>query len=146
MSTFLDTPLAARRETAFHSLAPDRADGSFRLAVIRPTPTTAVIEVAGELDVATAPRLAHLLGPRLASALRTVVIDLSAVTSLDAAGLSVLAHAHHQAAITGRALKLITGPDRVNRLLVNSGLETVLAWHAPDQHGFTALAGQKTGA
>ncbi|KFU80309.1 anti-anti-sigma factor [Amycolatopsis lurida] len=133
MSTFLESPPAKHHArtspgrppaTGTASVRSPDPGGSLRLTVIRPDPATAVIEVGGELVAATAPRLAHLLGPRLTSALRTVVIDLSAVTSLDTIGLGVLVHAWHQAAVTGRALKLVTGPGGVKRALENAGLDT----------------------
>ncbi|MFE6616395.1 STAS domain-containing protein [Amycolatopsis sp. NPDC057786] len=133
MSTFLEAPPAAHRTrtspsqvpaTRTASFPPPDPGGSLRLTVTRPDPTTAVIEVEGELVAATAPRLAHLLGPRLTSTLRTVVIDLSAVTFLDSTGLRVLVHARHQAAVTGRTLELITGPGAVQRALENIGLKT----------------------
>ncbi|WP_158633270.1 STAS domain-containing protein [Amycolatopsis sp. WAC 04182] len=128
MSTFLESPPAAHRDrttpTRTTSFPQPDPGGSLRLTVTRPDPATAVIAVDGELVAATAPRLAHLLGPRLTSALRTVVIDLSAVTFLDTTGLGVLVHAWHQATITGRTLKLITGPGGVERALESAGLDT----------------------
>ncbi|MFD6067808.1 MULTISPECIES: STAS domain-containing protein [Amycolatopsis] len=132
MSTFLEAPPATHRARTSPGRAPSTRTtsvrspdpgGSLRLTVIRPDPATAVVEVGGELVAATAPRLAHLLGPRLTSALRTVVIDLSAVTFLDTAGLGVLVHAWHQATVTGRVLKLITRPGGVKRALENAGLD-----------------------
>jgi anti-sigma B factor antagonist len=97
----------------------------------------AVIEVGGELDAATAPRLAELLIPRLASTLRNVVLDLSAVTFLGVAGLSVLIHAHHQGRAHGCRLRLLTGPHCVNRALHIAGLDDEFACHPIPSAGRT---------
>lgn len=68
-----------------------------RLQVRRPTPDTAVVVIAGELDRSTAPRLAELLTSRLRGTLRRLVLDLSEVDTLDTEGASVLAVAELRA-------------------------------------------------
>jgi anti-anti-sigma factor len=100
-----------------------------RLTTVRATRTATVVVVAGEVDLVTAPRLAALLEPRLASTLPTLVIDLTAVTFLGAAGLHVLANAHQRASLAGRTLRVITGPSCVNRTLDITGLSNDIACH-----------------
>ncbi|MEU7785023.1 STAS domain-containing protein [Amycolatopsis sp. NPDC049159] len=63
----------------------------------RPESGTAVVEVGGDLDAAGAPRLAELLEARANSTLRRLVIDLTEVGFLSAAGLSALEHGYLRA-------------------------------------------------
>ncbi|NKQ52155.1 STAS domain-containing protein [Amycolatopsis sp. K13G38] len=94
-----------------------------RLRVTRPTLDTAVISAHGELDATTAPRLSELLMSRLRGNLRTVVVDLSTVEFLAAAGISVLVRANLLARSRGIALRIHTGRNRfVTRPLTLTGL------------------------
>jgi anti-anti-sigma factor len=82
----------------------------------------AVVHVAGELDASTAPDLRAALDSPSEQAPTTLVIDLSAVTFLGAAGLSVLIAAQRRADDTQHTLALITGPHCVERILHVTGL------------------------
>ena len=80
-----------------------------------------VIQVAGELDAATADRLAQ----RLAASPPVRVIELSAVTFIDAAGLRVLLAA--AASGNGDGRPQLRAPSRsVVRLLEITGVAGVL--------------------
>jgi anti-anti-sigma factor len=92
-----------------------------RLTLTRPVPATAVITVAGELDLLTAPRLAELVTAQAATAVRTLVVDLSAVTFLGCAGIGALARAQCDLRATGRELRVVTGSGRADRTLRLTG-------------------------
>ncbi|SEP50872.1 STAS domain-containing protein [Amycolatopsis saalfeldensis] len=68
------------------------AVGQLRLHVRRPSPGAAVIEVAGELDLATAPRLAEVVESRIRSTVGVVIVDLGRTTFLAVSGLRTLHH------------------------------------------------------
>lgn len=77
----------------------------------------AVVAVAGELDIASAPLLAWHLS-ELASRLRTrVVLDLAALDFCDCAGLSVLLRAHRRDAASGGWLRLCRPKPTIQRTL-----------------------------
>jgi anti-sigma B factor antagonist len=84
-----------------------------------------VVEVGGEVDVETAPRMRAALEAALATG-DPVVVDLAAVTFMDSAGFGVLASAQRRAAQDGVTVRLRAVPDRVRRLLVLLGLDAVL--------------------
>lgn len=93
------------------------------LSLARPGRHTAVIAVAGELDASTAPRLAEVVIARLRGTLRTVVVDLSTVDFLAAAGISVLVRANLLARHRGVTLRIVTGGNRaVSRAVAIAGL------------------------
>jgi anti-anti-sigma factor len=83
--------------------------------------------VRGEVDQLTAPRLTELLVARLRGTLRTLVVDLSEVDFLGAAGLSVLVHADLLARQIGVRMRVVTGDNRsAIRPLTITGLDEAL--------------------
>jgi anti-sigma B factor antagonist len=89
---------------------------------VRLQPGYAVITVAGEVDVATAPQLGHHLAA-LAGSGRPVIADLDQVSFLDAAGLRVLAAAARQAAAAGGSLHVVSARYQVRRVFALTGLD-----------------------
>ncbi|HJQ47393.1 MAG TPA: STAS domain-containing protein [Amycolatopsis sp.] len=103
--------------------APVEAPSRLRLTVTRPDRDTAVLAVAGELDASTAPRLSEVVMARLRGTLHSLVVDLSKVDFLAAAGISVLVRANLLARHRGVALKIATGGNRhVSRALAITGM------------------------
>ncbi|WP_410572324.1 STAS domain-containing protein [Amycolatopsis sp. cmx-4-61] len=102
-----------------------------RLATHRPEPGTAVVEVAGELDLATAPRLRELLVAQTTNALTHLVIDLRGVQFLSATGLAAVEHGYLLALERGIACTVRVDPGsralRVIRLLPQRFAEAIEA-------------------
>ncbi|MHA6797025.1 STAS domain-containing protein [Pseudonocardia bannensis] len=69
----------------------------FTATVDRLTPRVQVVRLVGELDVLTAPQLERLLVSLLSSAAGVVFLDVSRLTYLSAAGISVLVRAAYRA-------------------------------------------------
>jgi anti-sigma B factor antagonist len=100
---------------------------ALQLNTTRPGPGTVVVTVRGELDLCTAPRLSDLLSCRLRGTIRRLVVDLSEVDFLGAAGLSVLTKAYLQSQHQGVRLGVVTGDRRaVLRSLTVTGLDREL--------------------
>jgi anti-sigma B factor antagonist len=82
-----------------------------------------VVAAAGEIDLATADRLAVVVQAAFGLRPGTVAIDLTNVQFLASAGLSVLIEAEQAASETGQLLYVIVGEHRsVARSLATSGL------------------------
>jgi len=86
-----------------------------------------VIEVAGELDIATAP----LLHERLADIIEAqgnlaVVLDLAGLTFIDSSGLTALVTAHKRLAAHGGRLNLTRPCPATRRAIEITGLHRVL--------------------
>lgn len=90
------------------------------------------VEVAGDLDIGTAPRLAACLTALCGRGYRTVDLDLSRLAFLGAAGLAVFCEATHHLRGCGGHLRLVAVSPRVRRLVALTGLDAVLAVEAPD--------------
>lgn len=70
-------------------------------------PSGPVLSVRGEVDTLTAPELQVSVEQAMSSA-GVVAVDLSGVTFLSSAGLSVLVQAHQRADEVGRELRIVT--------------------------------------
>jgi anti-anti-sigma factor len=88
-----------------------------------------LVELAGSLDVTTAPDVRLLLHAAIDHAAvgdGDVVVDLHAVEMVDATGLGVLVGAHRRAGRAGLRLVLRGVPPRIDRLLQLTRLHRVL--------------------
>jgi anti-sigma B factor antagonist len=98
-------------------------DGESLDVSIRPGP---VVTVSGEIDIQSGPELRDQLlgiirrhGARLA-------LDLSGVTFIDCAGISVLLATRRRAQLEGGSLRVLRASPRVRRVFALNHLEAVL--------------------
>jgi anti-sigma B factor antagonist len=89
---------------------------------VRHLPGHVLVTVAGEIDIATAPQLHDRLAALAASG-RRLVVDLTQVSFLAAAGLNVLAAAARKARARGGDLGVVTPRPRIRRLFAITGLD-----------------------
>ncbi|MFF9038103.1 STAS domain-containing protein [Streptomyces sp. NPDC014892] len=82
-----------------------------------------VIEVSGEIDLASAGSLAeHLTAAATGAAPPDVLVDLRHVAFFDCSGLRVLCRAEATARSRGGRLRLVSDQPRIHRLLRAAGL------------------------
>jgi anti-sigma B factor antagonist len=84
-----------------------------------------VVDVGGEVDIETAPRMRAALAAAVDAGL-PVVVDLGGVTFMDSFGFGVLAAAHQQGARAGAPVLLRAVSHRIRHLLDLLGLDAVL--------------------
>jgi anti-sigma B factor antagonist len=87
-----------------------------------------VVRAAGELDMLTAPTLSRQL--ELAEAIvvppAPVVLDLTGITFLSSAGLTVLLNHHKRCTQLGSSLEVVATSRAVTRPLTVTGLDHIL--------------------
>lgn len=86
---------------------------------------TDVVLPAGELDLATAPRLAAALTGTVAP---RVVLDLRRLTFVDSSGIGVIIKFHRHFAVEGVRFALVKGADQVQRAFAIAHVEPLLPW------------------
>jgi anti-sigma B factor antagonist len=86
---------------------------------------TDVVLPAGELDLATAPRLAAALAGTHAP---RVVLDLRKLTFVDSSGIGVLIKFQRYFAVEGINFGIVKGGDQVQRALAMAHVEPLLPW------------------
>ncbi|TDD39825.1 anti-sigma factor antagonist [Saccharopolyspora elongata] len=98
-------------------------ESALRLRLSYPSHDVVVLTATGEIDTATAPRVAALLWPRLLTKLSTVVLDLSGVTFLGVAGLELITAALAYAPHRDVEFIVAGGSTAVERALRAGGLD-----------------------
>jgi anti-anti-sigma factor len=84
-----------------------------------------VVEVTGELDTLTAPRLQDALRAALREPCPVVIVDLTGVEFMGPAGLAVLVEAHDHAG-SSTSLRIVAPARATLRPLQITGLDAVL--------------------
>jgi anti-sigma B factor antagonist len=98
-----------------------------RVATTWPRPGVLLVQLAGELDMSTAPLVRDRLDRQLAGRLAHLVIDLAAVDLIAAAGLSLLISVRHDTHAMGGRLDVVAPPAGVaRRVLRLTGVDGVL--------------------
>jgi len=91
---------------------------------------TRTITARGELDVAVTSTLAAAMRRALGDAPQIVVLDLSSVTFIDAAGVRAVVTAHRQAQARGAEVTIIPAREAVHRVFVIVGVAASLPFAA----------------
>ena len=89
------------------------------------------MQVVGEIDVYTAPRLRERLDQEIEAGRHHLVVDLSGVSFMDSTGLGVLVGRLKQIRLHDGSLKLVCTHDRVLKVFVITGLDKVFAISRP---------------
>lgn len=76
-----------------------------------------LVQVDGELDLASAPLLESHIDSAEVAAAETVVLDLRGVQFIDSTGLRAIFGAHSRARERGQEFAITRGPEQVQRLL-----------------------------
>jgi anti-sigma B factor antagonist len=97
-----------------------------------------VLAVAGEVDIATWPKLVRQLHALMDAGERQVVVDMSAVEFIDASGIGALVGAASMARDAGGTIALTRPSCAVLRLLDIMGLDGVLSVMADTQAAYDA--------
>jgi anti-sigma B factor antagonist len=100
-----------------------------------------VIAMGGELDLATAPRLAVRIDAARRAGSRRVVVDLTGAAFCDSVGLRALIGSHQElTAQSGRMAVAVRADSAVGRLFALAGGHELLEVHADAEAAVAALA------
>jgi len=91
----------------------------------RTVATHTVLEVGGEVDVYTAPRLRERLVELIDNGVRQVIVDLGGVDFLDSTGLGVLVGALKRLRAVGGTFALVCGKEPLLKIFRITALDQV---------------------
>ena len=89
---------------------------AFEMAEERLGPTTTLLAVSGELDIATAPDLRDRLTAAIERGATGIVVDLRNVTFMDSVAMAAILHARTQLGTKGR-LAVVLGAESYTKLV-----------------------------
>jgi anti-sigma B factor antagonist len=119
------TPIARRlRRRRIAPIPADRPVRPFTAEAVA-TDRGVIVDVAGEVDIATAPRLREALAtrPRVDGLL---LVDLTSVTFMDSSGLAVILELQAEVAQAGARLAIVCPPGPVRLLFEVTGVDVDL--------------------
>ena len=96
-----------------------RTEGSFE-----------VIEVGGEIDVYTAPKLRELLVDAVENGHQRLIVNVEKVDFLDSTGLGVLVGALKRVRAEGGSLDIVCTHERLLKIFEITGLDKVFGLHS----------------
>jgi anti-anti-sigma factor len=108
--------------------APERPLRDDFAIAVRPDRDLVTVEPAGDLDLATAERVAAAVSDLRAVGFEHVVIDLRKVAFMDSTGLEMLLALRECAERDGHALTLVDPPASVGRIFELTGTRELFAW------------------
>jgi len=89
-----------------------------------------VIEIGGEVDVYTAPRLREAIVAVVEAGRHRLIIDVQQVEFLDSTGLGVLVGALKRVRADGGSLDIVCTQERILKIFEITGLDKVFGLHA----------------
>jgi anti-sigma B factor antagonist len=89
-----------------------------------------VVDVVGEIDVYTSPKLRERLVSLVNDGAASIVVNLEGVEFIDSTGLGVLVGALKRIRARGGSLSLVCNKESLLRVLTITGLEKVFAVYA----------------
>jgi len=96
---------------------------------VQRSPSEVVVNLSGEIDLSSAPRLSALVTDLLADGPPRVVLDMSGVTFCDSQGLGTLVVLSRKAGLAQSCLVLTNVGDFLLRVLDITGLRPALMIH-----------------
>lgn len=91
----------------------------------RPLGDSTVVEVAGEIDITTAPQFRARLIELIGGGCRSLVIDLTAVDFIDSTGLGALIGARRRLGDLSGELSLVVPPGPTRELFTATDLDDI---------------------
>jgi anti-sigma B factor antagonist len=99
----------------------------------------AVVEVAGEIDVYTAPKLREQLADLVDSGRYDIIVDMGGVEFLDSTGLGVLVGGLKRVRLHEGTLRLVCEQERILKIFRITGLTKVFPIYASADEAVAAV-------
>jgi anti-sigma B factor antagonist len=99
-----------------------------------------VLEIGGEIDVYTAPRLREQLVELADAGRNRLIVDLARVDFLDSTGLGVLVGAHRRTKAGEGSFSLVCPHERLMKIFRITGLDSVFEIHSSVEEAASAGA------
>ncbi len=103
------------------------------------TPEAHTVALSGEADLSAASSIEAAVVDATSKAQR-IVLDLRNLTFIDSSGLRALIRGHERCDARGAELRVIPGPENVQRLFELSGMNEILPFCDPELAGDAPLS------
>lgn len=112
----------------------------FSIDLARAEPSTLVLAVSGEIDMASAPEFEEALAEAIGASAKGLVVDLTHVSFMDSTGLNALVRAFERHRWADRGFAVVSDDRRVTIMLEISRLDRVITRYRTRAEAVAAMA------
>jgi anti-sigma B factor antagonist len=113
----------------------------FRVELLRPTDTVAVVELQGEVDIYSAPQFKEALLQGIDEGAQRVIVDLAKVTFIDSTALGVLVSGAKRVRPQNGTLDIVCADENITRIFEITGLDRIFGIYATRDDALKAATG-----
>jgi anti-sigma B factor antagonist len=113
----------------------------FRVELLRPTDTVAVVELQGEVDIYSAPHFKEVLLQGIDEGAQRVIVDLAKVTFIDSTALGVLVSGAKRVRPQNGTLDIVCADENITRIFEITGLDRIFGIYATRDDALKAATG-----
>jgi anti-sigma B factor antagonist len=97
----------------------------FRVDLLKPSESVAVVDVEGEVDIYSAPQFKEVLLQGIEEGARRIIVDLAKVTFIDSTALGVLVSGAKRVRPQNGTLDIVCADDNITRIFEITGLDRI---------------------
>jgi anti-sigma B factor antagonist len=97
----------------------------FRVDLLRPSESVAVVDVEGEVDIYSAPQFKEVLLRGIEEGASRIIVDLAKVTFIDSTALGVLVSGAKRVRPQNGTLDIVCADDNITRIFEITGLDRI---------------------
>jgi anti-sigma B factor antagonist len=113
----------------------------FRVELLRPTDTVAVVELQGEVDIYSAPHFKEVLLQGIDEGAQRIIVDLAKVTFIDSTALGVLVSGAKRVRPQNGTLDIVCADENITRIFEITGLDRIFGIYATRDDALKAATG-----
>ena len=97
----------------------------FRVELLKPSDTVAVVDLEGEVDIYSAPQFKEVLLQGIEEGAHRIIVDLAKVTFIDSTALGVLVSGAKRVRPQNGTLDIVCSDDNITRIFEITGLDRI---------------------
>jgi anti-sigma B factor antagonist len=113
----------------------------FRVDLLKPSESTAVVDVEGEVDIYSAPQFKEVLLRGIEEGASRIVVDLAKVTFIDSTALGVLVSGAKRVRPQNGTLDIVCRDENITRIFEITGLDRIFGIYATREEALGVAAG-----
>jgi anti-sigma B factor antagonist len=113
----------------------------FRVDLLKPSESVAVVDVEGEVDIYSAPQFKEVLLQGIEEGASRIIVDLAKVTFIDSTALGVLVSGAKRVRPQNGTLDIVCADDNITRIFEITGLDRIFGIYPTREDALSVAAG-----
>jgi anti-sigma B factor antagonist len=112
----------------------------FRVDLLRPSESVAVVDVEGEVDIYSAPQFKEVLLQGIEEGASRIIVDLAKVTFIDSTALGVLVSGAKRVRPQNGTLDIVCADENITRIFEITGLDRIFGIYPTRENALSVTA------